>query len=118
VADAVARELAAPPTTTPGAADTSRGLIEQALMIPCEANWLQLVLVFGDQLTLAGFPPWLTHLCEILHAVRPIPSNPLGPCWLVVERQTVDDSVLRCAGSSDEEQPQGTSEVLQSVRPY
>jgi hypothetical protein len=79
VADALSRELALPPRTETVTVDREAdddglrdGLrpVEHALGSRCEANWLELVLVFGDTLTLAGFPPWLTHLCEILHAVR------------------------------------------------
>jgi hypothetical protein len=86
VTDTLLRELALPPrtekvTTDCEADDDARhGLrpVEHALGSRCEANWLELVLVFGDTLTLAGFPPWLTHLCEILHAVRcpPLLSPP------------------------------------------
>jgi len=42
--------------------------LEEALTKPCEDSNLELIIVFGSQLTLAGFPPWQTHLCEIRHA--------------------------------------------------
>jgi len=45
----------------------SMSSVWKALSSPCEARGLELVMVFGRTLTLAGFPPWLTHLCEVLH---------------------------------------------------
>uniref|UniRef100_A0A7S0R219 ditrans,polycis-polyprenyl diphosphate synthase [(2E,6E)-farnesyldiphosphate specific] n=1 Tax=Pyramimonas obovata TaxID=1411642 RepID=A0A7S0R219_9CHLO len=41
--------------------------IEAALRRPCESNPLEVAFVFGPHYTLAGFPPWMTHLCEISH---------------------------------------------------
>eukprot|EP00242_Pyramimonas_sp_CCMP2087_P003686 CAMPEP_0198208264 /NCGR_PEP_ID=MMETSP1445-20131203/11649_1 /TAXON_ID=36898 /ORGANISM="Pyramimonas sp., Strain CCMP2087" /LENGTH=256 /DNA_ID=CAMNT_0043881595 /DNA_START=404 /DNA_END=1175 /DNA_ORIENTATION=- len=41
--------------------------IAQALTRPCEDNPLEVAFVFGPHATLGGFPPWMTHLCEIFH---------------------------------------------------
>jgi hypothetical protein len=44
--------------------------IAEALTRPCEDNPLEVAFVFGPYATLGGFPPWMTHLCEIFHMVR------------------------------------------------
>ncbi|KAK3234037.1 hypothetical protein CYMTET_55697 [Cymbomonas tetramitiformis] len=58
-----------------GNTSASSSQLMQLLTQRCEESCVELLLLFGDVVTLAGFPPWQTHLCEILHMV-PIIYHP------------------------------------------